>query len=96
MSAVNLSEVVAKLVDRGAPPGEIRAALDYFRLDVHPFDEHQAYDAGFLRTATRAAGLSLGDRACLGLAIGLATPVLTTDRSWVELVLPVPVVLARQ
>jgi ribonuclease VapC len=31
---------------------------------------------------TRSAGLSLGDRACLALAVRLGTKALTADRSW--------------
>jgi len=82
VSAVNLSEVVAKLSERGVPEKEIRTALDGLGLDVVPFDETTAYRAGLLRRATRSLGLSLGDRACLALALQLAVPVFTTDRSW--------------
>lgn len=82
VSAVNLSEVVAKLSERGIPESELRTALDGLGLDVVPFDEATAYRAGLLRRATRSLGLSLGDRACLALALQLAAPVLTTDRSW--------------
>jgi PIN domain nuclease of toxin-antitoxin system len=82
VSAVNLSEVVAKLSERGVPENEIRTALDGLGLDVVPFDETTAYRAGLLRRATRSLGLSLGDRACLALGLQLAAPVFTTDRSW--------------
>lgn len=95
VSAVNLSEVVAKLTDRGAQPGEIREGLDAFGLEVHVFDGEQAHQAGLLRAATRAAGLSLGDRACLGLAANLGVPVFTADRSWAGLGLPVEVLVLR-
>jgi ribonuclease VapC len=37
-----------------------------------------------LRTATRAAGLSLGDRACLALGLRTGFPVLTTEREWAK------------
>ena len=85
ISAVNLSEVVAKLVERGMPPREIRSALDALGLDIHPFDRELAYLAGQLRGRTRSRGLSLGDRACLALGLRLALPVLTADRGWTEL-----------
>jgi len=35
-----------------------------------------------LRSVTRQHGLSLGDRACLALALRAARPVLTADRAW--------------
>jgi PIN domain nuclease of toxin-antitoxin system len=35
-----------------------------------------------LVTETRSRGLSLGDRACLALAITLQAPVYATDRIW--------------
>lgn len=85
VGAVNLSEVVAKLADSGVPEGTIREALDELELRVVPFDQVQAYAAGFLRPATRSAGLSLGDRACLSLAERLGAPALTTDRRWSDL-----------
>jgi len=85
VSAVNLSEVVSKLSERGMPEAEVRTALEGLGLDVRPFDTAMAYSAGTLRPATRGLGLSLGDRACLALGLSLSAPVLTTDRSWRKL-----------
>jgi PIN domain nuclease of toxin-antitoxin system len=82
ISAVNLSEVVGKLADRGIADQELRSAIDALGLGVVPFDQAQAYAAGLLRPLTRRAGLSLGDRACLGLALLRKAPAYTTDRGW--------------
>jgi PIN domain nuclease of toxin-antitoxin system len=82
ISAVNLSEVVAKLAESGLSGEEIAGAVGGLGLEVHPFDEPQAHAAGLLRPRTKSAGLGLGDRACLALAAGLGLPALTTDRSW--------------
>jgi ribonuclease VapC len=71
ISAVSLSEVVAKLVDYGLPEADLRAALDVLDLEVREFDTEAAYAAGELRRITRRAGLSLGDCACLALAMRL-------------------------
>ena len=95
ISAVNMSEVVAKLVDEGAPEPEILERLEGIGAEVVPFDANQAYAAGLLRSVTRSHGLSLGERACLTLARHLRLPVLTADRVWSELDLGVEVRLAR-
>ncbi len=91
ISAVNLSEVVAKLADGGMPAGPLREVLDALGLEVVLFDEPLAYAAGLLRPATRDLGLSLGDRACLALGQARAQPILTTDTAWTTLALDPPV-----
>jgi len=82
VSAVNLSEVVAKLAEHGMPAAAIRTALEGLNLGIHDFDEHAAVEAGLLRPSTKALGLSLGDRACLALARELGLPAVTTERVW--------------
>ena len=86
ISAVNFSEVVGKLRDGGMPEEAIHESLDSLELDIVEFDTVLAYQAGLLRTLTKNAGLSLGDRACLALAQHLNLPVLTTDRVWKDLI----------
>jgi ribonuclease VapC len=95
IGAVNLSEVVAKLIEDGVPEVEIRAAVGRLQLDVHPFDREQAYAAGVLRQATRGLGLSFGDRACLALAQRLGGTALTADWSWARLELDIRVEVIR-
>lgn len=85
MSVVNLSEVVARLADDGKSRAEIDSILSEFEITYYPFDERAAALTGLLRPLTRAAGLSLGDRACIALAIELQAPVLTGDRAWSRL-----------
>jgi len=85
VSAVNLSEVVARLADRGLLEQVIRESLEDMSIEVIPFETEQAYVAGMLRAETRSVGLSLGDRACLALARQLRVPALTADRRWAEL-----------
>ena len=80
--SVNLAEVVTRMASGGMSEARIRAILSTIRATVVPFDEELAYRAGLLRSATRSAGLSLGDRACLALAERLGVPALTTDRNW--------------
>ncbi|WCM26054.1 type II toxin-antitoxin system VapC family toxin [Sphingomonas sp. QA11] len=95
MSAVNLSESVSRAIDRGFAALDALALVDRFRLTVSAFDRRQAELAAGLRLATRPRGLSLGDRACLALALDLDCPVLTADRAWAELDLGVDIRLIR-
>jgi PIN domain nuclease of toxin-antitoxin system len=85
ISAVNLSEVQAKLVERGTAAELAWSSLIDLDLDVVDFDAAQARIAGDLRALTRAQGLSLGDRACLALAQALGLPAMTADRAWAGL-----------
>jgi PIN domain nuclease of toxin-antitoxin system len=85
MSAVNLSEVIAKLTERGMPADDARRALDELAIDIRPFDADDAHRAGALRGSTRDLGLSFGDRACLALAISLRLDAVTADRAWAAL-----------
>lgn len=95
ISAVNLSEVISRLTDRGMSNAGIRSAMAGLALDVTHFDEQQAYEAGLLRSSTRQRGLSLGDRCCLGLAQSQGLPAITADRAWADLGLDVEIRLIR-
>lgn len=95
ISAVNLAEVVAKLQERGMPDDRIRATIEAMELEIDPFGDILAVEAGLLRSVTREAGLSLGDRACLALARHRNVPALTADRAWQKLGLDVQVELVR-
>lgn len=79
ISATNLAEVVSKLRERGLSLDEVKEALGGLHLDVRPLTHGQAMLIGDLRPATRPLGLSLGDRACLALAIELDAEIYTTD-----------------
>jgi PIN domain nuclease of toxin-antitoxin system len=95
VSAVNFSEVVARLADAGMPEAALREALEGLELNVVAFDRELAYRAGLLRGATREHGLSLGDRACLALAASNRCPAITADRAWESLDVGVAVRLIR-
>lgn len=79
IGATNLGEVVSKLRERGLALDEVKEALGGLHLDVRPLSASQAMIIGDLRPATRALGLSLGDRACLALAVELGADFFTTD-----------------
>lgn len=79
IGATNLGEVVSKLRERGLTLAEVQEVLGGLHLDVRPLSAAQAMTIGDLRPATRPLGLSLGDRACLALAIELGAELYTTD-----------------
>jgi PIN domain nuclease of toxin-antitoxin system len=95
VSAVNLSEVGARLVDHGMTEEAIRLAIGSVGAEVVPFDENLAYVASLLRARTRSRGLSMGDRACLALAMATGLPALTGDRLWMTLDVGVDIRLIR-
>lgn len=95
ISAVNMAEVYSKLIDRGIVGDEIRALLSELAIRVVTFDEAQAFKAGDLRLATRALGLSIGDRACLALAASENLSALTADKAWGNLDLGISITLIR-
>jgi len=95
ISAVNVCEVLSKLHDDGLTDAQADAAISTMDLRVVPFDGPQARIAARLRSITRHAGLSLGDRACLALGDRLGYPVVTADRVWASLDVGVEIVPIR-
>lgn len=86
ISAVNWSEVATVLSDRGMSGESAAATLQALPIaSVIPFDRKQAELAGSLRRATKSVGLSLGNRACLALALAQRLPAITADRAWTTL-----------
>ena len=96
ISAVNWSEAIAKLTERGVSLGLARQALSRYGLQVVHLDQELGeWTGGALRPKTKALGLSLGDRACLAPAQRQALPVLTADKTWKQLDLAIEVQLLR-
>lgn len=95
VGAVNLSEILEKLVAGGMTDSEADHAVGALSLQVVAFDEAQARSAARLRRLTRHLGLSLGDRACLALGAQLHCAVATADRAWAGVDVGVEVLLIR-
>ena len=95
LSAVNAAEVAAKLVDGGLGAERAGQSLDRLGTRVVPFEAADVVPVAQMHSATRAAGLSLGDRACLALARRLGVPALTADRQWRDIQVDVEVRLIR-
>ena len=90
-STVNLAEVHTKLVSRGWTSSQAWEDATSPVREVVAFDQEQARVAGDLVILTRHLGLSLGDRACLALAVVLGFPAYTAERAWKKLRLSVPI-----
>ena len=89
ISAVNLSEVQAKLVTEGMDPESVWSAATSLLKEVLPFTGEHARITGDLVTKTKSLRLSLGDRACLALGLLEDAPIYTADRLWNKLKLGV-------
>ena len=95
VSSVNLAEAHTILLLRGSGPGFAWSRLLAFGFEICPFSEEQARTAAELVGITRRYGLSLGDRACLALALERKATVYTTDTAWKNLSLGVDIEVIR-
>lgn len=95
LCAVNLAEILAKLLDRGYDERVARVTFDGFGFRVVALDEGRALAAGVLRARFRRSGLSFADCACLALADVSGLPALTADRRWAEIDHGIPVEVFR-
>ena len=95
MSTVNWTEVVQKATGSETEAAELRTDLESLGLALEPFSASQAGIAGTLREPTMEFGLSLGDRACLALAIDRRESILTADRIWERLRLGIRIEVIR-
>jgi PIN domain nuclease of toxin-antitoxin system len=83
ISAVNAAEVLSVLVRNKVPQAAALLAFEKTGLRVVDFSRGSAIETLALVTpAARSRRLSLGDRACLALALAEKLPVVTADGNW--------------
>jgi PIN domain nuclease of toxin-antitoxin system len=95
VSSVNLAETFSRAEDKGIPMDKTERFLMGKEVQFVDFDSDLARVVGTMRTKTRSRGLSLGDRACIALALRERATIVTADRVWAELDLPCKVELIR-
>jgi ribonuclease VapC len=83
IGAANWSEVLQKARQHGAPADTVGRLLVSFGLTVHDVTRADAGAAADLWRSGTA--LSLADRLCLALGLGMELPVATADAAWAEM-----------
>ena len=95
LSAVNLSEVIGRFVRDGHDARTVLQRLTSTTLEIVPFPTADVALAASLVSQTRALGLSLGDRACLALALARRIPAVTADQAWAGLHIGIDIQVVR-
>ena len=95
ISAVNMAETIAKLVEKGMTLSQAAQSVRIFQMQIEPLDEKMAVTVAALRAPTSKLGLSLGDRACLAVAQKLNMPIMTADKIWAKLEMGVEIIIIR-
>ncbi|MCE2731557.1 MAG: type II toxin-antitoxin system VapC family toxin [Rickettsiaceae bacterium] len=96
MSSVNVAEVAKFLIEkRGLSKEEVSNIIHSLIEKIMPFDTKLALTSSDIISQTKSLGLSLGDRACLALAISTGYTVYSSDRIWSQLELDCKIVVIR-
>ena len=95
ISVTTYTEVVTRLLDAGMPFEEANRLVTNLSLPTIEVSFALARRAAELRTATRAYGLSMGDRICLATAESLGATAVTADRQWAGVDLGIAIELIR-
>ena len=95
ISAVNLSEVLGRFARDGKDTRIIASWLQQLPMEIVPFTRESAIETAAIRSRTDRFGLSLGDRACISLGLSRGLTILSADREWTKLSLPVDIRLIR-
>lgn len=96
MSSVNIAEVAKYLIEkRGLTKEEVANIIQSLVETIIPFDTNLALTSADIIRQTKSLGLSLGDRACIALAISTGHTVYSSDRIWSRLELGCKIIVIR-
>ena len=95
MSTVNLTEVLGRLARDGRALNEVLDQIEPMGITWIAFDREMAIGTAALLPWTAPWGPSLGDRACLALAMLRHLPAVTADRAWAHLDLDIAIEVVR-
>jgi len=95
LSTVNFSEIVSKLYFFQFSKKEVYDIIIQLEINLVDFDKNIAIDTGYIKYLNKKLGLSLGDCACIATAIAKNLDIVTADKIWLNLDLPVKVISIR-
>ena len=95
INTVNWSEVIQKLSVRDPDAADIRAEMELTGLKIMPFTIDQAEICASLWEQAQPFGLTLADGSCIATGIDRNMEIMTTDKVWQEMELPIAVHVIR-
>lgn len=96
ISSVNIAEVYKYCIEtQNLTENEAKTLIQLSDIKIIDFCPQQALIGAKIIHDTKCHGLSLGDRACIALAMFKNHPVLTCDKIWQKLDLDVKFIMAR-
>jgi PIN domain nuclease of toxin-antitoxin system len=95
LCTLNLCEVHSRLLKLGVPKVLSWRQIIDLHCELCQFSPEHARVAAEMAALTRKSGLSLGDRACLALAMERKAKVYTADRLWKNLSLGIEIEVIR-
>lgn len=96
ISTVNIAEVYKYCIEtQKIPLNETRKIIKLLGIKIIDFDDDQAAINADLVSKTKKYGLSLGDRACIALAVIRNHSIITCDKIWQEVDMGVELIMVR-
>lgn len=96
ISSVNIAEVYRYCIEiQKLTEDESKNLIKLSDIKIIYFNNEQALITANLISKTKQYGLSLGDRACIALAISRKSSVITCDRIWQKVDIGIGFIMAR-